>query len=80
MGQKRGKDEGSFVRATRQQTFTFYRELVQNLKRWQARAPKLREEPPPEDVPETPQSDPPPFVAADEREVGEAVDPAPTIG
>ena len=36
MGQKRGNDEGSFVRATRQQTFAFYRELVQNLKRWQA--------------------------------------------
>jgi hypothetical protein len=80
MGQKRGKDEGSFVRATRQQTFAFYRELVQNLKRWQARAPRLREEPLPEDVPETPQSDPPPFVAADEREIGEAIDPAPALG
>lgn len=75
MGQKRGKEEGSFVRETRQQTFAFYRELVQNLKRWQPRAPKLREEPSAEDVPETPQSDPPPFVAADEREVGEAADP-----
>ena len=42
MGQKRGKAEGSFVRETRAQTFDFYRDLVQNLKPWQARAPKLR--------------------------------------
>jgi hypothetical protein len=76
MGQKRGKEEGSFVRETRRQTFAFYRDLVQNLKRWQPRPPKLREEPAPDDVPETPQPDPPPFVAADEREIGEAIDPA----
>ena len=73
MGQKRGKGEGSFVRETRAQTFDFYRELVQNLKPWQARAPKLREEPA-EEVEPTPQPDPPPFTA-DERDAGEAVDP-----
>ncbi len=50
--------------------------LVQNLKLWQARPPKPREVP--EEVPDSPQPDPPPFVAADEREVGEASDPAAT--
>ena len=38
-GWKRGKGEGSFVRETRGQTFSFYRDLVQDLKSWQARAP-----------------------------------------
>lgn len=78
MGSKRGKAEGSFVRETRAQTFDFYRELVQNLKLWQARPPKLRETPESEDVADTPQSDPPPFVAADAREVGEATNPTQT--
>lgn len=74
MGQKRGKAEGSFVRETRAQTFDFYRDLVQNIKPWHARPPKLREEPEPEDVPDAPQADPPPFAAADVREVGDATD------
>jgi hypothetical protein len=72
MGQKRGKDEGSFVRETRTQTFDFYRDLVQILKPWQARAPRLRETT--HEVPATPQADPPPFVA-DGRDPGEASDP-----
>lgn len=75
MGSKRGKSEGSFVRETRAQTFDFYRELVQNLKLWQARPPKLRKTPDPEDIPASPQPDPPPFAAADDREVGEGSDP-----
>ena len=77
MGQKRGKAEGSFVRETRAQTFDFYRDLVQNLKPWQARAPKLREPPSPEEVGPGPQAEPPPF-GSDERDPGEAVDPAAT--
>jgi hypothetical protein len=44
MGQKRGRDEGSFVRDTAAQTVGFYRDIVQNLKVWQAPAPKLRAE------------------------------------
>jgi hypothetical protein len=86
MGQKRGKGEGSFVRETRAQTFDFYGDLVQNLKSWQARAPKLRdEEPEPISVHKTsmvestevvpgPQSDPPPF-SSDQRDAGDAPDP-----
>ena len=74
MGQKRGKEEGSFVRETRAQTFDFYRDLVQVLKPWQARAPRLRQQPPSHEVPVTPQVDPPPFVAED-RDPGEAWDP-----
>lgn len=52
MGQKRGKEEGSFVRETRKQLITFYGELVQNLRAWQPPAPRLREaevEPEPEE-------------------------------
>ncbi len=45
MGQKRGRDEGSFVRETAAQTIGFYRDIVQNLKAWQAPAPKLHVEP-----------------------------------
>lgn len=43
-GQKRGRAEGSFVRETSAQTVAFYADLVQKLKPWQARAPKLRTE------------------------------------
>ncbi len=46
MGQKRGRAEGSFVRETRAQTVAFYRDLVQNLKAWQARPPQIRTEVP----------------------------------
>ena len=42
MGQKRGRAEGSFVRETSAQTVAFYRDIVQDLKAWQAPAPKLR--------------------------------------
>jgi hypothetical protein len=53
MGQKRGRDEGSFVRETGIQTVGFYRDIVQNLKAWQAPAPKLRA---PVDAPPEPDS------------------------
>jgi hypothetical protein len=46
MGQKRGRAEGSFVRETRTQVVSFYRDLVQNLKAWQAPAPQLRAQSP----------------------------------
>jgi hypothetical protein len=56
MGQKRGRAEGSFVRETSAQTVAFYRDVVQDLKAWQAPAPKLRNEsePPPESTPGDP--------------------------
>jgi hypothetical protein len=53
MGQKRGRAEGSFVRETSAQAVEFYRDLVQNLKPWQAPAPKLRTEPEAADGPGT---------------------------
>jgi hypothetical protein len=40
MGKKRGRAEGSFVRETSAQVISFYSELVQNLKPWQAPPPK----------------------------------------
>lgn len=51
MGTKRGRATGSFVHDTRQQAFEFYGELVQNLKAWQPKAPKLRDEREPDDLP-----------------------------
>lgn len=42
MGTKRGRAEGSFVRETSAQAVAFYRDLVQDLKSWQAPAPRLR--------------------------------------
>jgi hypothetical protein len=75
MGQKRGKETGSFVRETRTQTFDFYRDIVQRLKAWQPKAPKLHA-PGAEDVPDAPTPEPPRFEDADVREVGEAPDPA----
>jgi hypothetical protein len=74
LGLKSGKGQGSFVRETRRQIIDFYGELVQNLKPWQAKAPQLPE--PPEQVPESPQPEPPPFVAVDERDTGEATTPS----
>jgi hypothetical protein len=74
MGQKRGKAEGSFVRETRAQTFEMYGDIVQGLKAWQARPPRLREAGP-EEAPDTPSSEPPRFEDADIREAGEATDP-----
>jgi hypothetical protein len=41
MGKKRGRAEGSFVRETSAQVISFYSDLVQELKAWQAPAPKV---------------------------------------
>jgi hypothetical protein len=41
LGTKRGKGERSFVLETRRQVVSFYGDLVENLKPWQAKAPKL---------------------------------------
>ncbi len=73
LGAKGGRGQGSFVRETRRQVIDFYREIVQDLKPWQAKAPKLPEAP--DEFPVLPQAEPPPFVAADEREVGDAPTP-----
>ena len=43
LGLKRGKGRGSFVHDTRVQAFDFYREVVQTLRAWQPKAPKLRD-------------------------------------
>lgn len=75
MGQKRGKEEGSFVRETRKQIVDFYGDLVQNLKPWQARAPRLREVELDEPA-EVAQPDPPAAVDPATRDPGTAVEPA----
>jgi hypothetical protein len=61
------------VLETRQQAVDFYRRIVQDLRPWQASAPKLPDEP--EQAPEPPTPEPPPFSAEDRREAGDAVDP-----
>lgn len=65
LGLKRGKGRGSFVHDTRVQAFEFYRELVQNLKAWQPKAPKLRDDDPEVEVPrvEDGAATPPPLAA-----------------
>jgi hypothetical protein len=73
LGLKAGKGQGSFVRETRRQVIDFYGEVVQNLKPWQAKAPKLPEAPP--EVPESPQPEVPPFVAVGQRDAGEGRTP-----
>lgn len=73
MGLKRGKGQGSFVRETRRQVLDFYGTVVQGLKRWQPKPPQLPE--PQGEVPRTAQPTPPPFVAVDERDIGEGVAP-----
>ena len=65
MGQKRGRDEGSFVRETRTQAVSFYRDLVQNLKAWQAPAPQLRPQPQLIDTPPISPPDLLPLLPAD---------------
>jgi hypothetical protein len=46
MGKKRGRAEGSFVRDTSTQVLSFYSDLVQELKAWQAPAPKAHSQHP----------------------------------
>jgi hypothetical protein len=43
LGTKRGRGERSFVHETQRQVVSFYGDLVENLKDWQAKAPKLPE-------------------------------------
>jgi hypothetical protein len=50
MGTKRGRAEGSFVRETGAQVVSFYSKLVQELKAWQAPAPKVHSAHPTEAV------------------------------
>lgn len=71
MGQKRGRDEGSFVRDTAAQTVGFYRDIVQNLKAWQAPAPKLRVEPEAESADGTSGPIPPPWQEEPPEQGGE---------
>jgi len=80
MGHKRGKAEGSFVRETRAQTFDFYREIVQQLKPWQARPPRLRGPDAKEEVPEQPSPEPPRIEESGVRQIGEAADPLASAG
>jgi len=46
MGAKRGKGEGSFVAASRTQTLSFYRDVVQKVRPWAPNPPKLPAEAP----------------------------------
>jgi hypothetical protein len=49
LGTKRGRGERSFVHETQRQVVSFYGDLVENLKDWQAKAPKLPEAEPDDD-------------------------------
>lgn len=73
LGLKNGKGHGSFVRETRRQVIDFYREVVQNLKPWKAKPPKLPDTP--KQTPETAQVNPPRFADVEGRDIGEAITP-----
>jgi hypothetical protein len=76
LGLKNGKGHGSFVRETRRQVVDFYREIVQNLKTWQPRAPKLPDKP--EAKLKDSQTEPPAFADVEGRDLGEATTPQST--
>jgi hypothetical protein len=72
LGLKTGKGQGSFIRETRRQVIDFYGEIVQNLKAWQAKAPKLTGDEPEATDSYPNERDVPAFNMADVREFGEA--------
>jgi len=74
MGAKSGKDAGSFSKETRSQAIDFYRDLVQDLRKWQAAAPKLPRDPPETEATPLASPDPPPFTATDLRDPTEGSD------
>jgi hypothetical protein len=71
LGMKRGRQAGSFVLESKQQTSDFYGSIVQGLRAWAAVAPKL-----PAATAATPAAspEPPPFTSGD-RDFGDAVEP-----
>lgn len=75
MGRKRGRGKGAFVTDTMQQTIGFYREIVQDLRAWTPRAPKLQDESPETETAPPASPEPPQFSDLDTREPGAA--PAP---
>jgi hypothetical protein len=77
LGTKRGKGKGSFVADTRAQVIDFYRDVVQSISPWRARAPRLPSQAAEPDPPASP--DPPPFTAPATREIGEADKPTTSI-
>jgi hypothetical protein len=72
LGMKRGRQTGSFVLESKNQTSDFYRSIVQGLRAWAPIAPKL----PAAVTAAAPAAspEPPPFTSGD-RDFGEAVEP-----
>jgi hypothetical protein len=68
LGLKNGRGSGSFIGDLRAQLVDFYGSVVQNLSPWQPRAPRL---PDVDEIPATPQPEPPPLAVAETRDVGE---------
>jgi hypothetical protein len=60
LGTKRGRGDASFVKETRRQAVEFYRDLIQDLSPWRAKAPQLpaepTEPPPPDLTPPEPEA------------------------
>src|ERR1700742_1234634 len=68
MGAKNGRGEGSFVDETCRQATVFYRDLVQDLRAPQPKAPQLADEAPPAEKPLTPSEPPPESESSARRE------------
>ncbi len=75
LGTKRGRGKGSFVADTRHQLISFYRDVVQDLTAWQAKAPKLREVEADAEVELVATTEPPSFASELVRDPGEATEP-----
>lgn len=83
LGPKRGTGRGSFIDSVIDGVDTFYEDVVQHLRSWSAPAPRLRDDPEVDGVPQalvsaglSSQDDPEPFLAEDDPPVG--AEPAPT--
>jgi hypothetical protein len=72
LGMKRGRQSGSFVHESKQQTSDFYRTIVQGLRPWAPIAPKL---PAAVDATSPVASPEPPPFSSGERDFGEAMEP-----
>lgn len=75
LGLKRGRGSGTFVGETRRQTVDFYAQIVQQVKSWQAAAPRLPREQHTADEELVAQPDPPAFSQTDARLPGDASEP-----
>jgi hypothetical protein len=79
MGTKRGRGPGAFVDETHGAAIAFYRDVLQRLRAWQAKAPKLTEEAPVDEqiLSDTELADEPAAAGGDAQRDHNGAEPAP---